>query len=327
MIRIAVVLTIVVSFWIVLPLSAGAGPDQFAQYHPPSRPGSVTASPPVTPRPPAGSSTVKSTPSSASRPGSVTASPRVTPRTPASSSAVKSTASSTSRPGSVSSSPRVTSRTSASSSTVKSTPSSTSQTGSALTSPRGTSQSSSTTAQAKSPGSAPSSSSSTPGSTSPSSQNTRGLDPARRYGKALNQGMYDPNGVPGSPRSPGSTAAADKRSQPSKTSADPAKTGTAWAPAKTREGTSGSGTTGTEAHHHRKGEATAWTPAKTRGGSSGSGGTGPEAHHHSTPGVPGPEARGFSNGPNPSGVPWLNYGARRWGDRATSALRAGRYRQ
>lgn len=38
MIRIVVVLMIVVSFWIVLPFSAGAGPDQFAQYHPTTDP-------------------------------------------------------------------------------------------------------------------------------------------------------------------------------------------------------------------------------------------------------------------------------------------------
>jgi hypothetical protein len=321
MICIAAVLMIVVSFWIVLPLSAGTGPDQFAQYHPTSDPKRHQPSPNMqyprsAPSAPTGAPAVKGTPSSTSQTRSVRQSPRVTSRSSTSSAKVKSVPSSTSQAQSVKQSSRVTSRPPANSATAKSTPSSTSQTRSTPTSPGGTSQGSATSAQAKSSGSAPAASSSTPGSTSSSSQSTRGLDPARRYGEALTQGMYDPKGVPGSTPGGGSTAASGKTSQsskpsadpakgnsswaqPSKTSADPTKGSTSWTPTKTGGATSGPGATGPEAHHHRTGGAT-----------SGSGATGPEAHHHPTPGVSNaPYAPGFS-GPQRWSPPLLDPGLR-----------------
>jgi hypothetical protein len=246
MIRIAKVfmLMIVVSFWIVLPMSAGAGPDRFAQSHPTTDSKNKQTSPNLQHSRPApsahgGAPAVKSASSSSSRKQSGKPATHVKSHSTASSNKVKSASSSSSHKQSGKPSTHVKSHSTASSNKGKSASSSSSQ---------------------------------------------RQSEKPSTHVKSH------------------STSDADKRLQPFKASADPAKansTGTpaktggatAGSPAKAERATSGTGTTAPEVDHNR-----------TAGATPGSGSTGPEAHHPPESGVPG--ASGSVPQAEPQRVPW-----------------------
>jgi hypothetical protein len=248
-------LMIVVSLWIVLPLSAGATPDQFAQNHPSSDSRKKQPSPNLqhshhAPSASRGEPAVKSASPSTSHTRPAKSSTHVASRSTASSAKGKSSHSSTSQARSAKPSSHVTSHLTGSSGKMKGAHSSTAQTRATSKSPHGTNQGSTTSVQAKLHGNTPATSSSTPISASSGSHSTRGLDPARKHGEAPNKGVHDPKGVPGSTPNGGSTVASGKTSQSSRPSADPTKGSSSWTPSKTGGTSSGPGTAGSEAHHH-----------------------------------------------------------------------------
>ncbi len=137
---IAVMLMIVVSLWVVPPFSAGASPDQFAQYHPTTDPNKKQPSPSLqSPRPatsaPKSKPAMKSSSSSTSKTPSAKPSPRVTSRKPSNSPKLKGPSSSTSKTQQAKPTSRVASHKPANSGTTKSASPSSSHTRSVKSSP------------------------------------------------------------------------------------------------------------------------------------------------------------------------------------------------